>query len=96
VFVVTYGFATAARDVVFPLVINSCFGERYMAEIYGAMLLALMPGGALGPIFAAWIHDRTGSYEVAFTTFAVLNFVAVGGLLLVRRESTRAALLAAR
>jgi len=86
VFVASYGFATAARDVVYPLVINYCFGERYMAEIYGAMLLALLPGGALGPIFAAFVHDRTGSYEPAFVTFAVLNGLAVGGLLLLRRE----------
>jgi MFS family permease len=90
VFLVSYGFATAARDVVYPLVINHCFGERYMAEIYGAMLLALMPGGALGPIFAAAIHDATGSYETAFGSFAVLNASAVGGLLLLRRERGRA------
>lgn len=89
VFIVTYGFATAARDVVYPLVINHCFGERYMAEIYGAMLLALMPGGALGPIFAAAMHDITGSYGAAFTTFAALNLLGAGALLLLRRESTR-------
>ena len=90
VFIVSYGFGTAARDVVYPLVINHCFGERYMAEIYGAMLLALMPGGALGPIFAAAIHDATGSYEAAFVSFACLNVSAVGGLLLLRRERGRA------
>jgi OFA family oxalate/formate antiporter-like MFS transporter len=60
-----------------------------MAEIYGAMLLALMPGGALGPLFAAYVHDRTGSYAPAFTTFAVLNLLAVASLFLVRRESRR-------
>jgi cyanate permease len=57
-----------------------------MAEIYGSMLLALMPGGALGPIFAAAVHDATGSYHVAFTTFAGVNVLAVFGLMLVRRE----------
>jgi sugar phosphate permease len=89
VFIVTYGFATAARDVVYPLVINHCFGERYMAEIYGAMLLALMPGGALGPIYAAVTHDITGSYVTAFSTFAALNLLAVAGLFLLRPEAAR-------
>ncbi len=84
-FVVTYGFATAARDVVYPLIINRCFGERYMAEIYGALMLAL-PGGAIGAIFAARMHDLVGSYDVPFTTFAGLNLVMVLTLCFVRDE----------
>jgi sugar phosphate permease len=89
VFIACYGFATAARDVVYPLVINYCFGERYMAEIYGTMILVLLPGGALGPIFAAAVHDATGSYQLAFASFATLNGMAAGGLLLLRRERGR-------
>jgi MFS family permease len=85
VFVATYGSATAARDVVYPLIINRCFGERYMAEIYGALMLAL-PGGAIGALFAAQMFDRFGSYQIAFTTFAVVNVVNVGALFFVRDE----------
>jgi len=85
-FVISYGFSVAARDVVYPLIISDCFGLRYMAQIYGALMIALLPGGALGPIFAALVHDRSGSYEIAFATFAVLNCLAVGALTLVRRE----------
>ncbi len=88
-FVLTYGIATAARDVVYPLIITSCFGLGYMAEIYGAVMLALAPGGALGPIFAGFVHDRTGSYDLAFATFAVLNLLAVGALFLLRDERAR-------
>ena len=84
-FVVSYGFATAARDVVYPLIINRCFGERYMAEIYGVLMLAL-PAGSLGAIFAAQVFDRLGSYDVAFTTFATLNVAVVGLLFFVRDE----------
>jgi MFS family permease len=85
-FIGTFAFATAARDVVYPLIIADCFGVRYLAQIYGALMLALLPGGVLGPIFAASIHDRLGSYEVAFATFAGLNALAFVGLLCVRRE----------
>ena len=87
-FVVIYGLSTAARDVVYPLVINHCFGERHMAEIYGAMLIALMPGGALGPIFAAAIHDNTGSYDTAFTVFAVMT-TTMWSARIARLSSTR-------
>jgi MFS family permease len=86
IFVAAYGFSTAARDVVYPLIVMHCFGVRYMAEIYGALMLALLPGGALGPIFAGAVHDQTGSYQLAFAVFAALNAVAVLSLLFVRRE----------
>ena len=84
-FVVFYGFSTAARDIVYPLIINRCFGERYMAEIYGALMLAL-PSGALGALLAAQVHDRQGSYELAFLLFAGLNVLTLAGLLFVRDE----------
>ena len=86
VFVISFGFSYAARDVVYPLIINHCFGVRYMAQIYGALMLGLLPGGALGPIFAATIHDQFGSYAHAFQTFACLNLVAVLTLCFLRNE----------
>ena len=85
-FVLSWGFSQACRDVVYPLVLGYCFGDRYMGEIYGAMTLTLFPGGALGPIFAAQAYDRLGSYALAFTVFALLNLGAFLALLLVRDE----------
>jgi sugar phosphate permease len=85
VFVVVYGFAYPARDVVYPLVLGRCFGLEYLGEIYGAMMLAL-PAGALGAIFAASVYDRVGNYDGAFATFAVLNTLAFLALFFVRNE----------
>jgi MFS family permease len=90
-FVLTYGIATAARDVVTPLMIVECFGVRHLAPIYGAVMLALFPGGGLGPLFAAAVHDRTGSYETAFAVFAAMNAIAFASLFLLRREGVPAA-----
>jgi len=87
VFVGTFAFSTAARDVVYPLIIAECFGVRYLAQIYGALMVALLPGGTLGPIFTASIHDHFGTYEIAFLTFLALNALAFTSLLFVRRES---------
>jgi MFS family permease len=86
-FILAYGIATAARDVVTPLMVVHCFGLRSLAPIYGAMMLALLPGGALGPLFAAAVHDRTGSYAPAFATFAALNLLALSSLFFLRREA---------
>lgn len=90
-FVGTYGFATAARDVIYPLIVTRCFGLRYMAEIYGGLMLALAPAGALGPIFAALIHDAFGSYQIAFAVFAGVNLTAVAALCFVRDERAHVA-----
>lgn len=86
VFVYGFGVSQACRDVVYPLVLGHCFGDRYQAEIYGAMTLMLLPGGALGPIFAALLRESTGDYRLAFTLFAVLNVAAFVALLFVRDE----------
>jgi MFS family permease len=94
-FIFAYGIATAARDVVTPLMVVHCFGLRSLAPIYGAIMLALLPGGALGPLFAAAVHDRTGSYAPAFATFAALNLLAFASLGFLRREGPRAATLEA-
>jgi MFS family permease len=93
-FIVSYGFATAARDVVYPLVITRCFGLTHMAEIYGLLMLSLLAGGTTGPVFAGALHDHFGSYDLAFATFAVLNVLSAGLLLFVRDERAARAALA--
>ena len=91
VFVFSYGFSQASRDVVYPLVLGRCFGDRYLGEIYGAMTLTLFPGGALGPVLTALLRQELGSYQAAFGIFAVLNALALVGLFFLRDERSVAA-----
>src|SRR4029450_7986449 len=86
VFLVVHGFTVAAENVMLPLVVVECFGVRHLAQIYGALMLALLPGGVAGPTFAGWVYDRLGSYWPAFAVFAAGNAVAVAALAVVRRE----------
>ena len=39
----------------------------------------------IAPLFAGDMFDTTGSYVVAFITFAVLNFIGAFGLLFVKK-----------
>lgn len=78
VFLTVHGVTVAAENVMLPLVVARCFGARHLAAIYGALMLALLPGGALGPLVAGWAYDASGSYRVAFTLFAIGNVVALG------------------
>ncbi len=89
-FLVAHGFATAAENVVLPLVVADCFGVRHLAKIYGALMVTLFPGGVLGPIFAGAVFDRLGDYRAAFALFAALNLLGLGALAWVRRETPEA------
>ena len=84
-FIVTYGFSSTARDVLYPLIVIHCFGVRYMAEIYGVLMLSLL-AGTLGPIVAAACRDATGGYTAAFAIYAVANGLSLIAVLLVRHE----------
>ncbi len=85
-FLACYGFGIAARDVVYPLAIAFCFGARTMPAIYGALMMALSGAAPLGSWIASSVRDTTGSYEPAFAGFAVMNFLVLALLFLVRRE----------
>jgi MFS family permease len=79
-FLVIHGFTVAAENVMLPLVVAECFGVAHMARIYGAIMLALLPGGVAGSVFAGWIFDTVGNYWMAFAGFAALNVLAVAAL----------------
>jgi MFS family permease len=87
VFLGLHGFATAAEDVVVPLVVGRRFGTAHLASVYGVLLLALVPGGALGPVLAGWAFDTTGSYAAVFAAFLIGNLSAVLALAMVRRRT---------
>jgi sugar phosphate permease len=89
VFLTVHGVTVAAENVMLPLVVAYCFGPRAVASIYGVLMLALLPGGVLGPWVAGRVFDTTDSYAPAFTLFAVTNLLTLGLLLGVRRETGR-------
>jgi sugar phosphate permease len=90
IFLLTHGVAVAAENVILPLAVVGCFGVRHLARIYGALMVALLPGGALGPLFAGAVFDRVGDYRPAFACCAVLNVLALATLLFVRCETGEA------
>jgi MFS family permease len=90
-FVLVFGFSYAARDVVTPLIVVHCFGSRHLAQIYGVLMLTILPGSNLGSISAGWTYDATGSYAVAFTALAAMNLVSFALLFAVRDERRPAA-----
>lgn len=89
-FLLVHGFTVAAENVLLPLLVVDCFGVRHLARIYGTLMLALLPGGAAGPLFAGWIFDRRGAYDPAFAVFALGNCLAVIALAVLPTPQRRA------
>ncbi|WP_264188412.1 OFA family MFS transporter [Halobacillus litoralis] len=65
------GFATM------PAFIGDLFGTKELGAIHGYILTAWAAAGLVGPIFAAWMKDTTGSYESSLIYFAGLFVVAL-------------------
>ncbi len=90
-FLLLHGLASAAEDVVVPLLVGQRFGTLHLSAIYGLLLLALVPGGAAGPLIAGWIFDSGAGYGPVFFAFVIANLSAVLALASVGRGAVRRA-----
>lgn len=70
--VAVYGFAHGGFFTVMSPTIAEYFGLRVHGTLFGIIVFFGTIGGALGPIFAGWVFDSTGSYFLAFCTLAVM------------------------
>ena len=52
------------------------FGRDRFAPMMGLMMPLAIPLQLLGPIFAGWVYDSTGSYSPAFLALAAVLIVA--------------------
>lgn len=79
-FALPYGLTAGSLTVLGPLIWARYFGRRHLGSIQGFMgPIGLLPG-LLGPMFAAFVYDATGSYEFAFACFVAL--FAIGALMM--------------
>lgn len=60
-----------------PAYIGDLFGTKQLGAIHGYILTAWAAAGLAGPMFAAWMFDKTQSYAASLTYFAALFVVAL-------------------
>lgn len=53
------------------------FGRKAFGSIQGVSAMLMTPIGVVAPVYAGWIYDTTGSYEIAFIQLAALLGVSV-------------------
>lgn len=72
-----------------PAYIGDLFGTKQLGAIHGYILTAWAAAGLVGPLFAAWIKDTTGSYAGSLTFFSGLFVVALVISILIRFDINR-------
>ena len=63
------------------------FGATHFGSIMGWSSMIVMFGMAIGPIYAGYMADRTGSYETGFTTLAIAAIFGAIFFMLVKKPA---------
>ena len=69
VFAAVYGISIGGIMVVREILFADYFGREFIGTIRGVLMPLNLIAMAGGPIFAAWIYDRTGSYQLPYYIF---------------------------
>jgi len=88
-FLIIYAPAYGGGSTLMMALRGEYFGRLYFGTIMGFMNLIQIFGTVLGPIFAGWIFDVTGSYRTAFITFAIAAATSTVLLLITKRPVLR-------
>jgi MFS family permease len=95
VYVVLFGLGYGGLMPLVPLTVVAYFGRRGMGAVLGCFKLFYDGAAALAPLATAWLYDRQGSYQTAFTVNALLPCVALVLVLLAVRAPAEAPVAAA-
>jgi predicted MFS family arabinose efflux permease len=79
-----YGLCQGIRAVSVIGVLGRVFGMRAVGELTGVMIAAAHGAGALGPYFAGFIYDRSGSYTASFLSLGIA--ILIGAILSLRLD----------
>jgi len=79
-FAAIFGFSYGSTSVLMSPTVADLFGLRSHGEILGMVLFGTTIGSAIGPVVVGHIFDITGSYQLGFLVIAILSFI---GLILV-------------
>jgi OFA family oxalate/formate antiporter-like MFS transporter len=63
---------------------------RNFGAIQGLVFTVATLGGLIGPVFAGWVYDQTGSYRLSFVVLAAVGFLAAPMILSLRRPAAQA------
>lgn len=78
VFAIIFGFGQGLTVTAPVTMLPMYFGAAIYSTVYGVRMFVLGFGSVGGPIFAAWVYDTTGKYDIAlWVSAAVIAISAV-------------------
>jgi MFS family permease len=83
-FIFLFGVGFGGNVPLMPSIRAEYFGRAALGKIQGFMNPVMMFAGALGPIFAGHIFDRTGTYRISFMVTGLLTFLAAVAIFFAR------------
>lgn len=86
-FAVIFGIGGWGIAPVIPPMLAELFGLKSHGEIYGAVFFSGTIGGAIGPLMAGYIFDRTSSYNLAFLVCVAICVASLILILLLKPNS---------
>jgi MFS family permease len=84
VFIFLFGVGFGGTVPLMPAIRAEYFGLAALGKIQGFMNPVMMFAGAVGPIFAGYVFDTTGSYRLSFMVTGLLTFCAVAAIFFAR------------
>ena len=85
IFVFGSGFGGLGALIV--LLVQETFGLIEFTSIMGIMQLAMVISSTGGPIIAGMVHDNTGSFDLAYILIAIIFFMGLVTLFLVKGKN---------
>ena len=86
VFAFAFGFTHLITAPLTPILIGRLYGFTYLGILTGFINTVHFLGAGFWPYMAGVIFDKTGSYQLVFILSAILAFVAVIAMLLVKEH----------
>ncbi|MFC2072959.1 MFS transporter [Chloroflexota bacterium] len=74
-----------------PAMIADYYGRKHFGTINGLTHIAMAVTTMVGPVFAGYVFDVTGSYRIAFISFAVVCAVGAVSIIFAKRPQLPAA-----
>ena len=87
VFAVIHGLSWGARGPLMGAIRADYFGVRAIGTIMGLSSLIVTVGNVFGPVFAGWMADVQGDYQLGFVILAAMTGVGTVFFLAAKRPS---------
>jgi sugar phosphate permease len=79
-YIIFFGIGWACNSTVRVTMLREFFGRSRFGTIFGISMGMSALGMIIGPLFAGWVYDTWGSYQIAWTA---LTFLVLAGMIII-------------